>query len=133
MPRTLGRLCPALFLLLALLWPLTPVAASPDAAGSPLVGTPIRSVYVRVPQGATDSSMPLQVLLALHGIGGNGQDFSRELIEPADQYGWLLVAPTIDYGDWTNPSVVAHEDAQLIRALSDYLDQMPDVMNVQIG
>jgi pimeloyl-ACP methyl ester carboxylesterase len=64
-------------------------------------------------------------------MGGNGEDFSRELAEQADRYGWLIVAPTIDYGDWTNPTIVAREDPQLIRALSDYLDQLPEQLGVQ--
>ena len=67
----------------------------------------------------------LQVLLALHGMGGSGEDFSKDLFEQADTYGWLIVAPTINYGDWKNPIIVAREDPTLIRALSDYLDQLP--------
>jgi pimeloyl-ACP methyl ester carboxylesterase len=66
------------------------------------------------------------VLVALHGMGGNGESFARELAEQADKYGWILVAPSIDYGDWTDPNQVAREDPVLIRALSDYLDQLPD-------
>jgi pimeloyl-ACP methyl ester carboxylesterase len=89
-----------------------------------MAGTPIQSVYVRMPLGGTDGH-PLQVLLALHGMGGNGQDFSQALTDAADQYGWLIVAPTIAYGDWTDPNVLANEDPTLIGALSDYLDQLP--------
>jgi len=134
MPRTLGRYWLVLLLALSALWSLVaPVDASPSAASptSAIVGTPVRGVYVRAPRGATTASRPLQVLLALHGMGGNGEDFSRELIEQADHYGWLIVAPTIDYGDWTNPNVVAREDPLLIRSLSDYLDQLPQLMNIQ--
>jgi poly(3-hydroxybutyrate) depolymerase len=131
MPRTIGRvLCLTFALAAVAMWPVVvPVAASPGNSGSALVGTPIRSVYVRVPHGATAGKY--QVLLALHGMGGTGEDFSKELTEQADRYGWLIVAPTIDYGDWTNPSVVAHEDPLLISAISDYLDQLPDQLGVQ--
>jgi pimeloyl-ACP methyl ester carboxylesterase len=103
-----------------------PAAADPaDNPGAALDGTSIRSVMVRLPQGAASSEQPLQVLLALHGMGGNGTDFSRDLIQQADRYGWVIVAPTIEYGDWTNPAVVANEDPMLIQALSDYLDGLP--------
>jgi pimeloyl-ACP methyl ester carboxylesterase len=134
MPRTLGLLWSALILAISAFVPLTRAAASPGVAVSPLVGTPIRSVYVRSPRGAPLSSRkePVQVLLVLHGMGGNGEDFSRDLIESADHYGWLIVAPTIDYGDWTNPNVVAREDPLLIRALADYLDQLPGMTGARI-
>jgi pimeloyl-ACP methyl ester carboxylesterase len=80
---------------------------------------------VRAPCGAAEATKSLQVLLALHGMGGNGEDFAKDLAEQADKYGWLLVAPTIDYGDWKNPAVVAQEEPVLIKALADYLDQLP--------
>src|SRR5919198_925192 len=99
MPRTLVRLPIALCLACAVLLPLTvPVAASPGVNGA-IIGTPIRSVYVRPPRAsAATQGKPVQVLLALHGMGGNGESFSKDLIEQADRYGWLLVAPTIEYG-----------------------------------
>jgi pimeloyl-ACP methyl ester carboxylesterase len=130
MPRTLGPIALVL-MLVAVVWPIGSVAAAGAGANSPLVGTPIRSVYVRPPRGAASATRPLQVLLALHGMGGSGEDFARDLVEQADTYGWLLVAPTIDYGDWKNPSVVAREEPVLIRALGDYLDQLPGLTGFQ--
>ena len=129
MPRTLGQIALALVLALTL-WPVASAVAAGSAINGAIVGTPVRSVYIRAPRGAT-STTKLQVLLALHGMGDNGEDFSRDLIEQADKYGWLLVAPTIDYGDWTNPSVVAREDPVLIHALADYLDQLPQLTGFQ--
>jgi pimeloyl-ACP methyl ester carboxylesterase len=132
MPRTLARLSFGMAVAAALLWSVAvPVAASPGVT-SVLSGTPIRSVYVRAPRGETIPGKPVQVLLALHGMGGNGEDFSKDLVEQADHYGWLLVAPTIDYGDWTNPNVVAREEPILIRALADYLDQLPQLSGLPI-
>jgi pimeloyl-ACP methyl ester carboxylesterase len=133
MPRRLIQsLAVALMLAVALFVPATvSIAASPGIAGA-LVGTPVRSVYVRAPKGGTLPGRPVQVLLALHGMGGNGEAFSKDLIEQADRYGWLIVAPTIDYGDWTNPNVVAREDPLVIRALSDYLDQLPQITGLQV-
>jgi pimeloyl-ACP methyl ester carboxylesterase len=127
MPRTLGRLCLLLAPALAVVWTAaTPVKADvADAPPDPLAGTQIRSVFVRVPQRVLPAQAPLQVLLVLHGMGGNGPDFARDLFDEADTNGWLIVAPTIDYGDWTNPNVVAQEDPLLIQALNDYLDGLP--------
>jgi pimeloyl-ACP methyl ester carboxylesterase len=80
----------------------------------------VSDVFVRLPQ--SNPSAPLQVLVALHGMGGNGNDFGSALEQQADANGWLIVAPTINYGDWTNPDVVSHEDPALIAWLSDYLN-----------
>ena len=134
MPRTLARLCVTLAMVLVGLWLVgAPVTADPaDSVADPLAGTPIRSVYVRLPQSGLAPGRPMQVLLAVHGMGGNGQDFSKELLEPADRNGWLIVAPTIDYGDWTNPSVVAREEPLLIQAISAYLDGLPQLVGAPI-
>jgi pimeloyl-ACP methyl ester carboxylesterase len=65
-------------------------------------------------------------------MGGTGEAFSKDLVEQADKYGWLIVAPTVDYGDWTKPELVAREDPLLIRALADYLDQLPQLSGVRV-
>jgi pimeloyl-ACP methyl ester carboxylesterase len=134
MPRTLGRLCLPLALVLAALWMIeTPFTADlADAPPDPLAGTPIRSVFIRAPQRVTPTSAPYQVLLVLHGMGGNGPDFARDLFDQADKNGWLIIAPTIDYGDWTNPAVVAQEDPMLILALNDYLDSLPRMVGAPV-
>jgi pimeloyl-ACP methyl ester carboxylesterase len=134
MSRTIGRLgIPLAFAILAVWTLATPVTADPaDTANQALDGTPIKSVMVRLPQGAPTATQPLQVLLALHGMGGNGPDFSRDLFEQADRYGWVIVAPTISYGDWTNPDVVASEDPVLIQALSSYLDGLPQLVGMPL-
>jgi pimeloyl-ACP methyl ester carboxylesterase len=82
----------------------------------------VSDVYVRLPRAYP--SGPLQVLVALHGMGGNGTDFGSALADQADANGWIIVAPTIGYGDWTNPEVIAREDPALIAWLSDYLDTL---------
>jgi pimeloyl-ACP methyl ester carboxylesterase len=64
---------------------------------------------------------PIQVLVALHGMGGNGTDFGNALASQADAHGWLIVAPSITYGDWTNPTQITREDPALIAWLSDYV------------
>jgi pimeloyl-ACP methyl ester carboxylesterase len=98
--------------------PRSPSIASLRASGA----TEVSDVYVRLPQ--SNPSGQLQVLVALHGMGGNGTDFGGSLAAQADANGWLIVAPTLTYGDWTNPEVIAHEDPALIAWLSDYLDTL---------
>jgi pimeloyl-ACP methyl ester carboxylesterase len=137
MPRTLGRLCVPLALGLAFVWMIAaPVSVDlADAPPDPLAGTPIRSVFLRAPQplgGQAQAQAPVQVLVVLHGMGGNGPDFARDLFDQADKNGWLIVAPTISYGDWTNPDVVAQEDPLLIQALSDYLDGLPSIVGAPV-
>src|ERR1051325_4562661 len=135
MPRTLVRLCVTLGTVLLGLWFVgAPVTADPadTVPADPLSGTPIHGVYLRAPQGGLPTGRPVQVLLALHGMGGNGQDFAKDLLDQADRYGWLIVAPTIQYGDWTNPDVVASEDPLLIQTLNDYLDGLPQIVGVPV-
>jgi pimeloyl-ACP methyl ester carboxylesterase len=116
-------------LTLAALWPTNTLASeanssAPDAAR-------IKSVYLRMPHSRKPTSVaPLQVLVALHGMGGNGEAFSKDLIEQADTYGWVIVAPTIDYGNWQDPAQVAREEPVFIAWLSDYLDKLPSKAGV---
>jgi pimeloyl-ACP methyl ester carboxylesterase len=82
--------------------------------------TQIQDVFVRVPHGA-NADQQFQVLIALHGMGGNGADFGNALAQHADAHGWLIVAPTIRYGDWTDPLQITREEPALIAWLSDYV------------
>jgi poly(3-hydroxybutyrate) depolymerase len=89
-------------------------AAMGAARMSPLVfggalPSNVSSVFVRFPQSNPSASQPLRVLVALHGIGGDGAAFAGDLTTAADQNGWILVAPTIAYGDWMDPTQVARE------------------------
>jgi pimeloyl-ACP methyl ester carboxylesterase len=105
--------------------PGTPVFAAqgPSVAALRASGaTEVSDVSVRLPQ--SNPTGPLQVLVALHGMGGNGADFGAALADQADANGWLIVAPTINYGDWTNPELISHEDPSLIAWLADYIDTL---------
>jgi pimeloyl-ACP methyl ester carboxylesterase len=65
-------------------------------------------------------------------MGGNGTDFGGRLLDQADANGWVVVAPTISYGDWTNPDVISHEDPALVAWLSDYLDTLSQRTGVPV-
>jgi pimeloyl-ACP methyl ester carboxylesterase len=83
----------------------------------------VQDVVVRMPNTdtAAQADQPLQVLIALHGMGGRGGDFGGALASQADAHNWVIVAPTIGYGDWTNPDQIAREEPALIAWLSDYV------------
>src|SRR5690242_14804764 len=90
------------------------LAAGPSIVALRAAGArQIQDLYIREPQGVPDGQ-PVQIVLALHGMGGNGADFGSSLAPQADTYGWLIVAPTIRYGDWTDPEQIAREDPALI-------------------
>jgi pimeloyl-ACP methyl ester carboxylesterase len=67
----------------------------------------------------------MRLLLALHGVGGNGADIAKAFLPLALEQGWILAAPTFAYGDWQNPATVRGEDVRLDRQLSALLDDVP--------
>jgi predicted esterase len=96
-----------------------PTASPPVAPGSDLV---IGDYFVHVPHVVGGR---LEVLVALHGMGGAGPSFVQALEERADRQRWLLVAPTYAYGDWRDPGLVAGEGTRLIPQLHDFLVALP--------
>jgi pimeloyl-ACP methyl ester carboxylesterase len=45
-------------------------------------------------------------------------------MKEAEKHGWLLVAPTIAYGDWKNPESVASEEIETTQRLLATIDQL---------
>lgn len=68
---------------------------------------------------------PLQVLVTVHGMGGNGTSFCQNLINRAEQDGWILVSPTYHYRDNFNPVTVRQDDTELLPRLAQYIDDLP--------
>jgi predicted esterase len=64
------------------------------------------------------------VLVAVHGVGSNGRAFAEPLVAQANHYGWIVVAPTLRYGDWFNAEEVSQEDSAFAAWLVDYLDHL---------
>ena len=116
-------------LVVAVLIPSGPsvlAAQGPTMAALRQVGaSEVRGVYVRVPQTSI-AGQPLQAMVALHGMNGNGRDFGAALASEADAHGWLLVAPSITYGDWTDPEQIAREEPALVAWLYDYISHLSD-------
>jgi pimeloyl-ACP methyl ester carboxylesterase len=134
MSRRLTSWVVPLFAVLIALMLAAPGGGSALAAPGPSVGalraqgaSEVRDVFVRLPQGANlDGQQPLQVLVTLHGMGDNGPSFGGGLAAQADAHGWVIVAPTIGYGDWTDPSQIAREEPALIAWLADYVRHLSD-------
>lgn len=124
LPRYSVRVCVlslALVLVGGRVPPPGPTPAELRTAGA----AEVRGVYTRPPRTSLDDQ-PLQVLVALHGMGSNGQDFAAPLFAQADLHGWLLVAPTIQFGDWTDPAQITHEDPALVAWLSTFVAQLAE-------
>jgi pimeloyl-ACP methyl ester carboxylesterase len=121
-------LATVLALLLVLLAMPARIVLAPVANAAELPAA-IPNIYLHLPKGLPKGGS-VQVLLALHGMGGNGEQFASNFVAEADRNHWLIVAPTINYGDWTDPNQVAAEDPRLIRWLGDYLDTLGDVVGV---
>jgi pimeloyl-ACP methyl ester carboxylesterase len=124
MSLVLGQLA---LLMLAVLGIVTPSPTFASLSGNG--AAEVQGAYVRTPMS---SDGPVQIVVALHGVGGSGAEFAGPLAETADQQGWLLVAPTIQYGDWTDPDQVELEDPALVAWLSDYIGHVPERTGLQV-
>jgi poly(3-hydroxybutyrate) depolymerase len=68
---------------------------------------------------------PVQLVVALHGIGDNGPNIAQPFISLARDHGWLLAAPTMAYGDWFDPVRVRSDDLVFCRQLEALLADVP--------
>jgi poly(3-hydroxybutyrate) depolymerase len=87
------------------------------------------AVYVHTPPALGARPEPVQVVVALHGMGGEGGGFCRSFLAAADRNRWVVVAPTFQYRNWKDPAIVGEDDIALTRQLARYLDGLPE----QIG
>jgi predicted esterase len=128
-PRRATTVPATLFaLVLALLCALAPgaQAAPADAPASPTASFDPSAAFVHVPASVRESSRPVQVVFAFHGMGGEGAGFAQAIVGEADRAGWVVVAPTFSYGNWRDPAAVANDDIALTRALVEMLDRLPE-------
>ncbi len=112
------KLCLACLLLLSFI-SAGFVAAAPDA---PTITTDDYFLYV--PKNV-DAREPLQVLVTVHGMGGDGQSFCQDLINRADANGWVIVAPTFHYRDYKVTANVTGDDSVMLPRLKQIIDQLP--------
>jgi len=110
-----------------------PAAVAPAAAPAAPVAAPlvdpgaeftVDDFFVHIPPAFKDH---MWVLVALHGMGGQGSDFCQMLLSRADREGWVVVAPTFAYGDWRDPSqVTTEESSRFIPRLHAFLQSLPE-------
>jgi poly(3-hydroxybutyrate) depolymerase len=105
-----------------------PVASAavrrPQMVSTQLAGPSVPAHILYLPSNAAARG-PLKVLVALHGMGSNGTEVSAPLQAYAEHYGWVLVAPTFNYGDWTDPEQVRRDDTTFLPQLKNLLDSLP--------
>ena len=94
----------------------------------PLTG---KELYVHLPPQASPQK-PLRVLLVLHGMGGNGEIFSQNLLRDADRNNWLVIAPTFQYQNYLDPKQLMDDDLQFTKRILDTLDVLPKRLNLQL-
>ncbi len=132
--------------------PTTVVSASTTATVAPSVSTPIPpttpslltnteefqlhlagvSTDVYVP-GGLELTQQAQVLVVLHGMKGSGEAMVRDMKQFAEQYKWILFAPTFNYQtDYMNTQVIAQEDPLLLGQLNEMLDDLPKAIGIAI-
>ena len=103
-----------------------PVWQSAREASYPaLPERPAYSIYW--PEGPAG---PRPVVIALHGIGGSGPGMATVLLNQARANGWVLVAPTIPYGDWRDPSQLTGEELRLMPQIANLIDYVRDEAGV---
>lgn len=81
-------------------------------------------LFVYVPSNAKQKQ-PAQVLVALHGMGGDGVSFCQGLLAAAERNGWIVVAPTFKYQDYKNPDLVLQDDVAFLPRLLAMIDSIP--------
>lgn len=96
--------------------------AAPRVAQATAV-EPLTDWVLHLPSNAPHRQ-PLQVLVAMHGMGGNGPDFAKPLLPTAEAMGWAVLAPTMPYRDFRDPEQV-RRDGELLPRLKALVDSMP--------
>lgn len=77
---------------------------------------------------------PAQVILALHGMGGDGMQFGTPLIAYADRYNFVLIAPDLKYDEnYFDPNHVAANDSLLLPELDGLLAALPAQTHLPIN
>lgn len=81
-------------------------------------------LFIYVPSNA-NQHQPVQVLVAMHGMGGDGATFCQNLLAAAERNGWVVIAPTFKYQDYKNPDLVLQDDLAFLPRLLGMIDGIP--------
>lgn len=114
--RLVYRVC-ALVLLLGSLLSTGAVAAAPAA-------TDATDYFLYIPTHAAARG-PLQILVTVHGMGGDGKGFCQNLINRAEQDGFVIIAPTFQYQDYRDQNLVLWDDTHMLPRMKQIIDDLP--------
>lgn len=89
------------------------------------------SDYAFYPPTNPPTDRPMQILVVLHGMGGNGPDFAKPVLSAADANGWAVLAPTMPYRDYRDPDLV-RRDGELLPRLKALIDALPERTGLQL-
>ncbi len=81
-------------------------------------------LFIYVPSNV-ERSQPVQILVTLHGMGGDGASFCQNLLAAAERNGWIVVAPTFKYQDYKNADLVLQDDVAFLPRLLAMIDSVP--------
>ena len=113
-----------------------PASAVPEAPSLParemafpaLSARPAYTVYV--PEGP---DVPRPAVMVLHGMGGSGPGIATQLLSQARDRNWIVIAPTVPYGDWRDPNQLTGEELRLLPQLSTLIDYVRDEAGVKVA
>lgn len=97
-------------------------ATDPSSASARTIKDP--DLFIYIPNNA-EHFQPVQILVAMHGMGGDGVNFCQNLLAAADRNGWIVVAPTFKYQDYMNPDLVLQDDLAFLPRLKEMIDSVP--------
>lgn len=101
----------------------TPAAVAAAPIGSPrAINDPDAFIYI---PSSVDMTQPVQVLVTMHGMGDNGQNFCQSMIPIAERNGWIIVSPTFKYHDYKNADSTLQDDLTFLPKLTTILDSVP--------
>ena len=122
---------PSAFVPAATPTPLPTLKPPPTPTPAKLPAFNTYELYIHLPPDAAKQA-PLHVVVALHGMGGNGETFARPLIQASDQNGWVLIAPTIPYRDHMNPKTVLDDDIQYTQMLHTTIETLAERLGLRL-
>ena len=100
-----------------------PLAVAAAPTGAPRIINDA-DVYIYIP-ATLDSTQPAQILVTMHGMGDNGQNFCQSMVPVAERNGWIIVSPTFKYQDYKNANSSLQDDLTFLPKLASILDGVP--------
>jgi pimeloyl-ACP methyl ester carboxylesterase len=91
-------------------------------------GLSATNLYLHVPPDF--SPHHLRILIALHGMGDQGDHFAADLVPFAEADHWVVIAPTIVYGNNFDADQVRREDLALCDQLAATLDELSATLDL---